>query len=255
MENKSEHLELTVYRQNGFSQMGYQLVIVLKHRNIPDGENYRWNRLFLLIGSQSSDKEFVNNNFNKIVEFLDTNILVPFESEVSKNILQKTYTIDIDYKEQILVVLDQRPNIESDTKPYTPKLLKFEEKHGDRYYLLTSLEQAKTVYLKVLTERFDEDWYTWMKNYKPYELVKLEFTQKDIDELKDSLGVKNQLTKQLQDYERKLDEQEETRELYKSIESAVKEKNGVKAESILRDLKDGEYEGMVLIDFDNDQTT
>ena len=130
-----------------------------------------------------------------------------------------------------------------------PQLVVFKEKHGDNYYLLASAEAELKMYLDVLTSRFKENWYSWMKDYKPYGKAPL-YTKDDISKMPDIMvDEKKKLLLELIKWEKAEKEASLIRREYASMEKAVETKDGKLAHELISNNSDGEYEGYEYVSF------
>jgi hypothetical protein len=125
-----------------------------------------------------------------------------------------------------------------------PKIIKFNEKHGDNYYIYTSREDFYNVFLDVFMDRYREGWYSYTID-KPKQEVTM--TLEEINALPDETLKKFQLTR-YKEYERELRDYNEFLQLKSDTEKAYKEKNAKLAYYVMHDRKDGEYEGFEIIE-------
>lgn len=248
---KKEHIELNIYLSNGFSQFGYKINITLKHRNFEENGQKMWRILESKICSRGAEKKEVSDTYHKYISLADKELpsYAKIDSEeVPRVTLSKNYIFDIQYKEELIRWFLTLPDYPC-TQNYLPKILKLEEKHGDRYYLLTNPQEASEIYLQVLTERYEDKWYDWMDNYKPYNLVKPEVEVNELPET--AIELRKSTAKQWESYNKKIEEAEEYRDTFNDIRDAVMNKNGSSVASILSKLRDGEYEKYELITPEN----
>lgn len=129
-----------------------------------------------------------------------------------------------------------------------PQIVKFSEKHGDWYYLLKDAEHSKKTALHILKTRYEEGWYDWMKDSKPYQ-KKPEFTQADIDGLGEKLAnTKKTMQNELDIYLKSEKVCEKDRSNYEKIKIALENQQGNTAWNLLQKFADGEYESFEIID-------
>lgn len=135
---------------------------------------------------------------------------------------------------------------------YLNYVVVFKEKHGDRYFVVNSPDALYRASLEVLKERYNNEWYNWMKDHKPYEgtnTVRPTYTLAEVNALPESMSnEKEKMTKEINKWAKEDKEAAEIRETFTSIEKAISEKDGQAAYSILSELKDGEYEGFQVIE-------
>lgn len=127
------------------------------------------------------------------------------------------------------------------TRTY-PQLVVFREKYGDNFYLVESKEAEQKMFLEVLTDRFNQGWYSWFKDYKPYE-TKPSYTRDDIEKMPNSMeSEKKKYLLEISKWERSEKEAQGIRNDYQNIVKAVESKDGSAAEKLIREYSDGEYE-------------
>ncbi len=122
-------------------------------------------------------------------------------------------------------------------------LLVFREKHGNRYFLVPTIKELYAAALKVITERFEEEWFY---EPDPIEITPSDdLTKADLERIaKYSYGEEfvkayKSYTEQKAEYDRDLAE-------YRRLEQAVKDEDGRMAWAILQERKDWEYENYSL---------
>lgn len=145
------------------------------------------------------------------------------------------------YKELEAIKLDTEP------VPFEPSVLVLKEKHSTCHYLLTSPEQAARTFSDILTMRWKEKWYEWMKSRTSSKTAP-GYTMLEVDALPSTMEFRKGLMKtEIQRYEKALQEEKEIHDLYERITRAVDRNNGTEAYFILQELKSGEYEGFEVI--------
>lgn len=123
-------------------------------------------------------------------------------------------------------------------------IVKFEEKHGDLYYVYNSREEFYKIFLEVLISRYDQGWYNYTMN-KPKQEVTM--TLEEISALTDE-KLKAFQYQRFEKYERDMREYNEFVQLQKETEQAYKNKDAKLAYFVLLDRKGGEYEGFEIIE-------
>lgn len=121
--------------------------------------------------------------------------------------------------------------------PSVASVLIFEEKHGNRYFHVSNDKELQAASLQVLTDRHKAGcWYPKPEesDVKPSELDKLPASlQKAVNESW------SEYSHAMRDYNQEVVE-------YKTIDRAVRDKDGEAAWNILNARKDAEYEGLQL---------
>lgn len=253
MESNTD-LSLKIYLNRGFSNIGYTVWLTLEQGNI----------LIIKRRLSISLNDELRQNYARSIK--QTIIMYLRSIGVSDIIDEDTpiKRIKIDQKYQNTLTLFIK---NFDTGNYTdtvlnPVIIKFNEKHGDRFYLARSEEEAKGIYFLVLKERFDQKYYSYMKDYIPYQmknLTKPEYTIEDINtmtisgisSIQDFEELKKRMKERVHLYYKLEKDQIETREKYFEIEKVLEQIDGVGAYNILSDFKEGEYEGFEIIDPEN----
>lgn len=129
-------------------------------------------------------------------------------------------------------------------EPLDARIVVFHEKHGESYYIYTSREEFYKIFLKVLTERDEEDWYSDEYD-KPVKDVDMTLDQ--INAIKDE-KLKNFQMQRFKTYEREFKEYQEMLQMQKNIKKAIAEKNGRLALYVMEERRDGEYENFEIIE-------
>jgi hypothetical protein len=124
-----------------------------------------------------------------------------------------------------------------------PMIVKFEEKHGESFYVYTNREEFFKIFLEVLIYRFENGWYDYDID-KPKQEVKMSL--EEINALTDEKLKKFQLDR-FKQQERDMREYNEFMQLKKDTETAFKKKNARLAYFVLDERKDGEYEKFEII--------
>ena len=122
-------------------------------------------------------------------------------------------------------------------------ILIFKEKHGDRYFDVSTESRLFGACLSVLKERFDEGWW-----YEPPEGNEPEpptLSLEEIGKLKEG-RIKQEALEEHKSYNRDLVYFEEAARLYKNIKQAIDNKDGALAYQCLLARSNGEYERMEL---------
>jgi len=150
------------------------------------------------------------------------------------------HTSDRDQSKLVKSMLDKNESIETlvPIQDWKQRILIFKEKHGDRYFLVSTEEEMKLICKKIFEERDAQGWYSWQVNQK--EPVKPDFEEASIENLPKSM--KDDATKKWKDYKRELSnfkELQENLELYKR----AKEGDATACYYFLDEQRDGEYEG------------
>lgn len=131
-----------------------------------------------------------------------------------------------------------------DTDSY--KIIKFEEKHGEYFYVVNTIEQVDRVFFKTLKERYDSGWFDWLNSIK--EPVAPKRSMEKINELPEwASDLKETIERDVKQYERDLATYNEYKSLYQKIEDVVKGHKLREASEIIRSLSNSEYEGYEFI--------
>lgn len=124
-----------------------------------------------------------------------------------------------------------------------PQLFVFNEKHGDRYIMVHSPEAEEKMFLKVLTERNQQGWYSWMKDYKPYGDAP-KYSREDIDKMPESMEFeKKRFMQELTRWEKLEKEADNIRNDWSRIQKAIQKNDGKLAYRLIDTYRDSEYEG------------
>ena len=121
-------------------------------------------------------------------------------------------------------------------------ILRFEEKHGDRYFVILGEKELHQACLKVLKERFqDRNWYYNPPSDEP-EIPA--YTQEQILQLQGA--AREAAQREFNNYKKELRDHQKDMEQWARIKIAVETGDGAAAFQILQDRSDYEYERMVL---------
>ena len=119
-----------------------------------------------------------------------------------------------------------------------PKIMCFQEKHGNRYFICNSLEDVFQVSLKVLTSRLaDGYWYDEPEGEPTHPPYMLEQAEALLGSARDAA------LKELKGYQQACKEWLEESLEWHNIQEAVSNKDGKLALCCLYQRKDYEYEG------------
>lgn len=130
---------------------------------------------------------------------------------------------------------------------YDPLIIKFSEKHGENYYVVKNKKEFNKVFFEVLKTRFNDYWFSWMKDF---ENTKEFVSQETIDLIPDTPELKQTkegLQKKLYDWMHQERICKGHQELYLEIKQVIEYNQIEKAYEILDELKEGEYEGYEVI--------
>lgn len=132
-----------------------------------------------------------------------------------------------------------------------PQLFVFREKHGDHYVMVDSKEDEEKMFLKILKERNDDGWYSWMKDHKPYgEAPK--YTKEEIDKMPDSMeSLKKKLLFEYNKWERLEKEASLIRSDWNKIQKAINNNDGKMAHYLIDSNSDDEYSGYERVWFEH----
>lgn len=146
---------------------------------------------------------------------------------------------DSDQCKRVKSLLDSDQSI-SEEKPnlhYSTRILIFEEKHGDRFFLVSSVEEFHLACKKIFDQRVDQGWYNWITEEE--EPTMPDFAEETIPSLPESMRTeaKNTWTR----YKNQLASYKDNQHLLKIMEIA---KGGDAAAccEVLKELKGNEYE-------------
>ncbi len=122
-----------------------------------------------------------------------------------------------------------------DSKPYSPLIIKLLEKHGDRYFVATTPTEAGLIYHKILSDRFNEKMYDWMKDHEPsHKLEKPKFTVDQVNALPDEMdSQKKQMLSEIKKYDESIQDVKNIKKTYGIIKEAVETKNYIECKRIL----------------------
>lgn len=240
-------LQITVGKWPGFSNIGSRAGILLKFY-FKEGDKRRSIQLHKRLFETGDTKSAVEIR-NVLINGLSQ--IIGDKAKIENGIMGDRHFIIEDYSEEskqfFINILDDIQHTVP-VVPYKPVIIKLNEKHGDRYFIAKDPDHAKKVWLHILQMRYDEKEYEWMKRYTNSK-IKPEFTQKEIDNLPDSMiEAKKQMQTALKVWEKAEKEVDEYLLTYNEIEQALINKNGIEAFNLLSEFKQGEYEGFEIID-------
>ncbi len=123
------------------------------------------------------------------------------------------------------------------------RILKFNEKHGDNYFIVRTIEEFQDVCLKVFNQRNSEGYYDWIKDIKEPE--SLDFDKDSINSLPESL--KEEASRKYLNYSHQLNQYRIGQKNLQICSSAL---NGNKESAMhwLLKQRNAEYENFELID-------
>jgi len=121
-------------------------------------------------------------------------------------------------------------------------ILVFKEKHGERYFLVPTVEALQKAALKVALERNEEGyWYDFDEEAPVEPKIKLEDAGKFGD------NIASAVSREWRDYEYKVRSYKQSLCLKNMLDKIVKEKDGATALTLLQEMSEGEYEGFEVI--------
>ena len=132
-------------------------------------------------------------------------------------------------------------------RPFSPGILVFREKHGNRYFHVPTENHLYAACLSVLKDRFEDDWY-----YDPYREKRdswdpepPQMTTEEIENLPEG-SIRVAARQQHSKYAEWARERDDGHKEYVRIKEAVENRDGMEAYAILRSRSDGEYEGFTI---------
>jgi hypothetical protein len=134
------------------------------------------------------------------------------------------------------------PCLTYDKKEFDPQIVVFNEKHGDRHYIIRSAEDFEKICLSLVKERNEFSWYSWLDN--PTEPVAPSFTKESIDTL--PLEFQAEAKKSWERYNKLLSEYKETKSLFDLREKALSGDLSAAAD-LIDELRGDEYGGYEIV--------
>lgn len=132
-----------------------------------------------------------------------------------------------------------------------PQIVVFNEKHGDRYFLIESKEAELKMYLDVLKNRNMSGYYTWMMDHKPYGKAPA-YTKEDIRLMPASMEEeKKKLLNDLLKYEKEEKESSQIRKDWNKIQESIDKNDGELARELIHEFRSGQYEGFESVSFEH----
>jgi len=128
-------------------------------------------------------------------------------------------------------------------------IVKFEEKHGDMYYVYTSREEFYKIFYTVFKERYENDgWYDFdvEKPKQPLNTNNKPLTERDIANVTDG-DLRNFQIKRLREYEAALKEYEKSSNEERFAKEILKTKSGKMALLFMEKRRNYEYEQYEII--------
>lgn len=268
MSQSNEFLSIYLTSRTHSTNVGYVVGVSLYHVILTgdDRKQKIIKRNYVNIGTADASAKTMKNMSEVIAKKLEKANITPLNDETKKVkiILTKNiqFSFDMSENDAIVAFFDEIYNDIDQIRKYSNPLkaaeykihdeeylnyvVVFKEKHGDRYFVVNSPDALYRVSLEVLKERYNNEWYNWMKDHKPYEgtnTVRPTYTLAEVNALPESMSnEKEKMTKEINKWAKEDKEAAEIRETFTSIEKAISEKDGQAAYSILSELKDGEYE-------------
>lgn len=209
---------------------------------------------------ENGSKEFEGLNIRLVVDryfktmFRDldgTDKFFPFSKKEQLGWMAKDInTVDYIYERAIKDLQDPTPETMTNMAitlglqkgEYTPEVIVCKEKHGDNMYLARNPTEGGDIYLSILNDRFKDGLYDWMKDFKTH-VKKPKFTREEIEQLPPSmLDKKMELHKELLAYEKENKEALAEKERYENIKKALKTGDPYLAQSLIKEMGEGEYE-------------
>ena len=125
-----------------------------------------------------------------------------------------------------------------------PKIIIFEEKHGNRTFYSSCLEDACKIFKKILKERFKTAYYEWLKESRVFPETE-ELTQELIDQIPNELEtLKKESLERFKRQEENKKRSLRNNILYQEIEKeCLSSTIDTTAYLLLEELREGSYEG------------
>ena len=120
-------------------------------------------------------------------------------------------------------------------------ILAFNEKHGDRHFIVHTREELQKVALKIVLERNEEGWYEF--NVK--EPVKPDIELEKADSF--SVGIANAIKSDWGHYRLSLENYKSNQKMKTLWDKVAKNNDSKAALELLEENKDGQYEGFEII--------
>ena len=118
----------------------------------------------------------------------------------------------------------------------------FHEKHGDRHFIVNTMQELEKVALKIVLERNEEGWYSFDYDQPVEPKVSVEEAKK-----LGMAGVVAAVEREWSDYKYNKKQYEDGIRLKAALDKIVKNKDGEIALQFLNSMKDGEYERFEVI--------